>query len=263
MHDETSIEQRGAAASRRSKSREKPRDDSEQRDQRLVANAGAAQQSEASGGQEMPRVRFTRRRLLGSLIFVVSTVAFLYFVLPRVLGLRDTWSRIQHGNGWGLAFGALLEVCSFCGYIALFRVVFVRGDSRIDWRASYQITMAGLAATRLFASAGAGGIALTAWAVRRSGMEPRVVACRMIAFLALLYGVYMLALVVTGLGLYFGIFPGPAPFALTVIPAVFGAGVIALFLAVSLVPGDFDRLVKRWTHDGRFGRLVSRLGTAP
>ena len=56
-------------------------------------------------------------------------------------------------------------MCSFCGYIALFRVVFVRGDSRIDWRASYQITMAGLAATRLFASAGAGGIALTAWAL--------------------------------------------------------------------------------------------------
>jgi uncharacterized membrane protein YbhN (UPF0104 family) len=69
--------------------------------------------------------------------------------------------------------------------------------------------------------------------------------------------------VASGLGLYFGIFAGPEPFALTVIPAVFGAGVIALFLAVSLVPGDFDRLVTRWTHDGRFGRLVSRLATAP
>ena len=213
--------------------------------------------------EEMPRVVFTRRRLLASVIFVISAVAFLYFVLPKLLGLRDTWNRLQHGDVVWLVVAAALEVCSFFGYIALFRLVFVRGEGRIDWKASYQITMAGLAATRLFASAGAGGIALTAWAVRRSGMEPRVVACRMIAFLALLYGVYMLALVVTGLGLYFGIFPGPAPFALTVIPAVFGAGVIALFLAVSLVPGDFDRLVKRWTHDGRFGRLVSRLATAP
>ena len=53
---------------------------------------------------------------------------------------------------WWLALAALLEVCSFCGYVALFRVVFVRGESRIDWRASYQITMAGLAATRLFAA---------------------------------------------------------------------------------------------------------------
>ena len=104
---------------------------------------------------------------------------------PKLLGLRDTWNRIQHGNAWWLALAAVLEVCSFLGYIALFRVVFVRGDSRIDWRASYEITMAGLAATRLFASAGAGGIALTAWALRRSGMEPRIVACRMIAFMAL------------------------------------------------------------------------------
>jgi uncharacterized protein (TIRG00374 family) len=211
----------------------------------------------------MPRVVFTRRRLLASVVFVVSTVAFLYFVLPKLLGLRDTWNRIQHGNGWWLALAALLEVCSFFGYIVLFRLVFVRGGTRIGWRASYQITMAGVAATRLFASAGAGGIALTAWALRRSGMEPRVVACRMIAFLALLYAVYMGTLVVAGLGLYFGLFRGQAPFAITVIPAVFGGVVIIIFLSVSLLPGDFDRFVKRWTHGGRFGRVVGRLATAP
>jgi uncharacterized membrane protein YbhN (UPF0104 family) len=211
----------------------------------------------------MPRVRFTRRRLLASVVFVVSVAAFLYFVLPKLLGLRDTWNRIQHGNGWWLALAALFELCSFLGYIALFRVVFVRGDSRIDWRASYEITMAGLAATRLFASAGAGGIALTAWALRRSGLESRVVACRMTAFLVLLYGVYMAALVIVGLGLYLGLFAGPAPFAITVIPAIFGAIAIAIFLAVSLVPGDFDRLVKRWSHGGRLGRLAVRTAAAP
>ena len=150
--------------------------------------------------EEMPRVRFTRRRLLVSGLFVVSTVAFLYFVLPRLLGLQETWNRIQHGNLWWLALGLALEICSFLGYIALFRAVFVRGESPIDWRESYEITMAGLAATRLFASAGAGGIALTAWALRRSGLEPRVVACRIIAFMALLYGVYMATLVIDGLG---------------------------------------------------------------
>ena len=154
---------------------------------------------------------FTLRRLLASVVFVVSAVAFLYFVLPKLLGLRETWNRLQQGDVVWLALAAVLEICSFFGYVALFRLVFVRGGSRIGWKASYQITMAGLAATRLFASAGAGGIALTAWAVRRSGMEPRVVACRMIAFLALLYGVYMAALVVVGLGLYLGIFAGQAP----------------------------------------------------
>jgi uncharacterized protein (TIRG00374 family) len=214
--------------------------------------------------EEMPRVVFTRRRLLASVLFVVSAVAFLYFVLPRLLGLKETWNRIQHGNGWWLALAALLEVCSFIGYIALFRAVFVRGKSRIDWRESYQITMSGLAATRLFASAGAGGIALTAWAVRRSGMAARVVACRMVAFLALLYGVYMATLVVVGLGLYTGLIPGGGSFAITMVPAIFGAIVIALFLAVSLLPGDFDRLARRWTSgSGKLGQAAARLATVP
>ncbi len=214
--------------------------------------------------EEMPRVTFTRRRVLISVVFVISTVAFLYFVLPKLVGLQETWSRIRQGNVWWLGLGIVLEVCSFGGYIALFRAVFVRGQSRIDWRESYQITMAGLAATRLFASAGAGGIALTAWALRRSGMEARIVACRMIAFMALLYGVYMGTLVIVGFGLYLGVFKGAAPFAITVIPAIFGAGVIIVFLAVSLLPGDFDRLVARWTKGGgRLSVAARRLATAP
>lgn len=217
----------------------------------------------APGGslEEMPRVRLTRGRVLGSLLFIGSAVAFLYLVLPKLLGLRDTWSRIQHGDPLWLAVAALLEVCSFGGYVILFRGVFVRGRTRIGWRASYEITMAGLAATRLFASAGAGGVALTAWALRRSGMEPRIVACRMIAFMALLYAVFMGALVIDGLGLYF--FGDESAFAITVIPAIFGAAVIAMFLAVSFLPDDVDRLVARWSRGGRLGRLAGHAATAP
>jgi uncharacterized protein (TIRG00374 family) len=212
----------------------------------------------------MPRVVFTRRRLLISVVFVISTVAFLYFVLPKLLGLQETWNRIQHGNGWWLALGVVLEVLSFGCYVMLFRAVFIRGDSQIGWRESYQITMAGLAATRLFAAGGAGGIALTAWALRRSGMEGKIVACRIIAFTALLYGVYMATLVIVGLGLYLGVFPGPAPFAITVVPAAFGGVVIALFLSVSLLPGDFDRLVARGISGrGRLSQAAKRLAAAP
>jgi uncharacterized membrane protein YbhN (UPF0104 family) len=232
-------------------------------DQGGAASAGAATQERSGHTEEMPRIRLTRRSLVASIIFVVSVAGFLYFVLPKLLGLRDTWNRLQHGNVWWLALGAVLEGFSFLGYVLLFRGVFVRGDSRIGWRASYEITMAGLAATRLFASAGAGGIALTAWALRRSGMEPRLVACRMIAFMAVLYAVFMGTLVIAGLGLYFGIFPGQNPFAITVVPAIFGGGVIALFVIVSLLPGDFDRLVKRWTGGGHVGRLIGRAAALP
>ena len=70
----------------------------------------------------------------------------------------------------------------------MFRGIFLRaGSSRIDWRASYQITMAGLAASRIFAAGGAGGLVLTAWALRRSGMRKRLVADKTLTFLILTY----------------------------------------------------------------------------
>ena len=108
---------------------------------------------EDTASHEMPRVRLTRGRILASVLFVLSSVAFLYFVLPKILGLQETWNRLTQGNVWWLIIAALLELLSFASYIALFRAVFVRGKSRIGWRESYQITMAGLAATRLFAAA--------------------------------------------------------------------------------------------------------------
>lgn len=212
---------------------------------------------------EMPRLRLTRGGLLATALFVASALAFLYFVLPKLLGLHETWNRIQHGNGWWFALAALLEVFSFCGYVWLFRGVFVRGESRIDWPESYQITMAGLAATRLFAAAGAGGIALTAWALRRSGMGVRTVACRLIAFTVILYAVYMITLVVDGVGLYLGVIPGGGGFAITIVPAIFGAVVIVLFLGISMLPSDMPRMVGRLTSGRRrIERFSVRLAQA-
>jgi uncharacterized protein (TIRG00374 family) len=210
---------------------------------------------EDGADEEMPRVHLTRERILLLVLFVVSAIAFLYFVLPRLAGLGKTWDRIQEGDPAWLAAAFVLECLSFGGYIVLFRAVFTRGETRIEWRESYEITMAGLAATRLFATAGAGGVALTAWALRRSGMSRRIVACRLIAFLVLLYAVYMLTLVIDGLGLRLELFEGSAPFVLTVVPALLAAAVIVLFLVVALVPEDFERRLTDWSAGGRRWRV--------
>jgi uncharacterized protein (TIRG00374 family) len=214
---------------------------------------------------EQLRVVITRRRVIASVIFVVGIVVFLYFGLPKLVGFGASIKRLQQGNVWWLAVAALLEVCSFGGYVALFRAVFLNPTSRIGWNASYQITMAGLAATRLFAAAGAGGIALTAWALRRSGLDRRFVASHMVAFMALLYAVYMGAFVVDGVGLYVGVWPGgTGSFALTIIPAIFGAIVIALVASMTLLPGDMERLAhSRSRGQGIVGRLARRLSTVP
>jgi uncharacterized protein (TIRG00374 family) len=216
--------------------------------------------------EEMPRVRMTRRNAIAFGLFVLSALAFLYFVVPKLTGLSKTWGKINHGDPTWLAIAALLELLSFGGYIVLFRTVFVRGESQIDWRESYQITMAGLAATRLFAAAGAGGIALTAWALRRSGMERRIVACRMVAFMALLYAVYMAALLIDGIGLRTGIFPGGGSFAITIIPAILGGVVIIVGLSISMVPADLERRLiqaARGHRRLRLARWAARAATVP
>src|SRR5256714_12414325 len=195
---------------------------------------------EDAADEEMPRVHITRERVLLFGLFVVSAVAFLYFVLPRIAGLGKTWDRIKEGDPAWLAAAFGLEALSFGGYIILFRTVFTRGETRIEWRESYEITMAGLAATRLFAAAGAGGVVLTAWALRRSGMSRRLVACRMIAFLTLLYAVFMFTFVIDGIGLRVGLFEGSAAFAVTVVPALFAPAGVAVFLPPPPGPQGFQ-----------------------
>ncbi len=220
---------------------------------------------EAEGADEqMPRRRFSRRHALLAGLFVLTVVVFLYFGLPQIAGINQTWDRIQDGDPKWLIACLLFELVSFGGYIWLFRGVFLRGSTRIGWRVSYQITMAGLVAARLFSAAGAGGAILTAWALRRSGMETRTVATRMIAQYVILYGVYTFTLLIVGIGLYVGAFNGSSVFVLTMVPAIIGGVAIVLALAFTLVPDRFDRRINRWAEDsGWFGRAVAKLAPVP
>jgi uncharacterized protein (TIRG00374 family) len=185
-----------------------------------------------------------RRKLITFSLAAAAAAAAGWFLVPKVGELGHTWTRLSAGDpAWLLAAGGL-EMLSFVGYVVLFRAVFVRSEGRIDWRESYQITMAGLAATRLLAAGGAGGVALTAWALKRSGMDGRTVTRRMTSFMVILYGIYMAALLVDGLGLATGLFGVHASAAVTIAPAAFGGIVIVSALAmsrlrpVSVAPAD-------------------------
>jgi uncharacterized membrane protein YbhN (UPF0104 family) len=218
--------------------------------------------------EEMPRVAITRRQAIAFGVFVLTVVGFLYFVLPKLAGVGTTLHHLENGDGWWIAFGIVLELLSFAGYVVLFRAVFVGREPRppgpIGWSESYQITMAGLAATRLFATAGAGGVALTAWALRRSGMEARLVACRMVAFMVLLYAVYAGSVLVDGLGLGTGLFPGGGSFALTFVPAIVSAVLMTAVGAMALLPGDIERRLEQWASgSGRLAHWVARAVTVP
>ena len=160
------------------------------------------------------------------------------------------------------------NVLAFVAYVALFRGVLggTHDDElhrRLDAKASYQITMAGLAATRIFSAGGAGGLVLTYWALRKAGMPRRRAACRMVAFLVLTYSVYLIALVLFGILLRTHVLPGEAPIGGTIVPAALAAGVMAIFLLIALIPQDFERRIQQFAGGYRRVRYLQRLAKGP
>ncbi len=214
-----------------------------------------------TGGPTGP---LTRRNLVFGVLFITAALVGLYFLVPKFAGLNQTWGQLERGNPLWLAVAAGFELLSICGYAVLFRTVFARGVSRLGWRASIEIPLAGIAAIRLLAAAGAGGVAVTVWALRRAGMQPRVIACRLAANYSIQYSLYLLAMVVCGFGLWSGAFSGGGPTALTLIPAILSAVALVLGAAMGLVPGDFERRLEHLSRrSGRIGRLATRFATLP
>ncbi len=124
---------------------------------------------------------------------------------------------------------AVFELLSFGGYIALLWLVGHRASARLGLRETTQITLGGAAATRLLPTAGAGGAALTLWALRRSGLGTRGATRTLLTFLVLMYSIFLLSIAVTG---YVDALQGQ-PLALTALPA----GIATLGYG----PGGLDR----------------------
>lgn len=209
-----------------------------------------------------------RRRLAAWLALLAAIVVAIYVLVPRVVGLEDEIARFSEAAWYWVLIAVSFNVAAFAAYVSLFRGV-LGGEAaepvrrRLDARASYQITMAGLAATRVFSAAGAGGIVLTYWALRKAGMPRRRSACRMVAFIVLMYSVYGLALVLFGILLRTGVLPGDAPVGGTIVPAALAGGALLTAGLIALVPRDLERRLAALGGDGRRGRLMERIAPIP
>jgi uncharacterized protein (TIRG00374 family) len=214
--------------------------------------------------EERPALTVSRRNLVALGGFLLASLAALYFLLPKLAGLEDTWERIQDGSPFWILVALGFAFGMFWGYVEMFRGVFSKvGKGIIGRTESYLITMAGLAASRLFAAGGAGGLVLQAWALRQAGLRKRTVADKTIAFLVLTYLPYVFAVVVCGFGLHWGLFHGANPFSLTFVPAVVGVVLLGIALAVAFIPTDLQRRLGKLKLSGRLGRLTRQLAVAP
>ena len=209
-----------------------------------------------------------RRKIASGLALVVLLIVAIYVLFPKIVGADEAVSNLDDAVWYWVVVAIGFNVVAFGAYVALFRGVLggTRDDDvhrRLDLRASYQITMAGLAATRIFSAAGVGGIVLTYWALRKAGVPRSRAACRMVAFLVLTYFVYLFALVVFGVLLRSGVLHGEAPLAGTVVPAAISGGIIALFLMIAAIPDDFERRIQHYARGYRRVRYLQRIAKGP
>ena len=225
---------------------DEPFDDSLEEVQELMASADLEEATQEIEHRSAALLG-NRRRLFTLLLAVVLMVVAIYVVFPRVVGVTNTVDRLGDATWYWVVAAVAFNAASFLSYTTLFRGVLAGDDEtdklheRLDLSASYQITMAGFAATILFSAAGAGGVALTYWALRKAGLERRRAACRMVAFMVLLYTVYLGALVLFGVLLRVEVLNGHHPVAATIVPAAAAGGLLVVLGLTALIPQDVER----------------------
>jgi uncharacterized membrane protein YbhN (UPF0104 family) len=188
-----------------------------------------------------------RRRLALRLALVAGVLAALTVAITSLPGLDEVRERLSDASPGWLAAAGLLQIASCLAFVAAFRGVFCR---RLPWRLSYEVGMAAQGANVLLPSGGAGGLALAAWALRRTGMPTERLARRTVAFYVLTSSVNFFTAVIAGLGLALA---GGA-LLWTAGPAVAAALVIVAVLAL-------PRLISQpEPRPGRAGRVLAALG---
>ena len=178
----------------------------------------------------------TRRFMLPTLIAAAAVGAVL-IAGGRVHALADGLRRsLGVSPGWAAA-GGVFEFVSLAGYVGLLSLVAGRAAPRVGARESAQITLAGAAATRLLPTAGAGGVAVALWTLRRAGLRPQSAARTLLAFMVVLYSVFLGAIVLAGSALALGIVGNGGPIELSAIPALGATLAIVLCLLVAALRG--------------------------
>jgi uncharacterized protein (TIRG00374 family) len=223
--------------------------------------------ADTSPGEAAERARLgPRRRLVISVAVAIGVGLGIHVAYPALAGLDRSVELLGRAELWWIAAAFGFSALSLGCYVAVFRYV-VGGDSagvRLSWGEAYQVAMASQAASTVVTAAGAGGIAVLFWALSRAGFDRAAAAARVVAFLAFHYGIYLGALVVFGSLLWLGVLPGPAPTALTLVPAAFAAVAIAAVALAASSPARFERwLFTLASGDSRRARLGRRLVTVP
>ena len=176
---------------------------------------------ESSDTHEIPNELDTGRLVRRGLVVVVAIVVLVLIALlaPGLGSVRAILERAS--PGW-IALAIVLEVLSSLSYVAMFRPAFC---PRMSWRSTFEISLSEIAVGSIVPASGAGGVALGAWILTRSGMPVAVVARRSVAFLLIKSSVNFVAVAIIGVLLWLGVGPDLSP-ALTILGTAIAVGIL-------------------------------------
>ena len=152
----------------------------------------------------------------------VGCLLVLLLVVVLAPGLGKVRSQAQNASPAWLALAIAFELLSCLSYVAMFRPIFC---NRMSWRTASELGWSELAMGSIVPASGAGGLALGAWALSRSGMPGEVIARRSVAFFLIKSSVNFVAVALVGAAMAFGVGPDQSLW-LTALPAVLALAAI-------------------------------------
>jgi uncharacterized membrane protein YbhN (UPF0104 family) len=204
-----------------------------------------------------------RRAAVPAALAVVATAAIVIAGGP-LQAFADALGRALDADPRWVVGAAAFELLSFVGYVSLLWLVGSRATPRLGFRASGFVTLGGAAATRLLPTGGVGGAALTIWSFRRAGLGARGATRTLLAFLVLLYAVFLGAIAVAGGAIALGLVAADGPLALSAAPAA----AAALAIAGGIVLGARSRTLApdapaATVDASRLARVRAAIGDTP
>ncbi len=209
----------------------------------------------------LPPILVQRRRALFGLVLGVLLVVGVVALIGKAAGYARLLDELEHADKDWLAVGFAAEAAAYVGYTFLLRGVFRWGGGPdLGFQLSARVVFGSLGATQLIASAGAGGLAVTYWALRRAGFPraeslARMIGGNTIAWLVLGSAAWIAALLTTlhVLGV------SPLAMALPWLLAIPSCVVAARYVTA---PGRVERLTRPGGNWARKAFAVAIAGTA-
>jgi uncharacterized membrane protein YbhN (UPF0104 family) len=170
-------------------------------------------------------------RLRNGIIWTVALLSLLLAIGLAVPDLRGVLKRVAHAHAGWLVLAVMLEVASCLGYVAVVRMVLNRAPRREVRRLAW----AEMAFGAVVPVGGAGGLAVGAWAMRAWGISWSRIANRSAVIFLLTSAVNATVLVLTGIGIAFGLGSPHEGIEYGLIPATAAIAGVGFFIVLPLI----------------------------